>query len=323
MKAICTTDVSQTPYALGTTNTDLPENSITFNLVLPLGTNSSYLTITDIKGVSKDTSILNLEDNESTYVLDSSYYLSGAGTIKLVVHGSNNFTSSEINVFVEDTFTSADNIFVETTDGSFIIKKIKTVSSSGGGGGGVDTEVDPTVPQHVKDITQADINKWNNKSDFSGSYKDLTDAPTKVGDFENDKGYIDNTVNDLINYYNKTESYSKDEVDNLVKDFLTGKITNGEYEGSYETSDGFLVQWGRARVTIVANVMSSHTLYFPIPYETTPMVLPNAFTQLMGTSVLGANIQSATPTSATIGVFRVNGTSTTVGFIAVGKKGVA
>lgn len=322
MKAICTTDVSQSVYALGTTNTDLPENSITFNLVLPLGTNSSYLTITDIKGTSKDTSVLNLEDNESTYVLDSSYYLSGAGTIKLVVHGSNNFTSNVINVFVEDTFTSADNIFVETADGSFTIKKIKTVSNSGGGGG-VDTEVDPTVPQHVKDITQADIDKWNNKSDFSGSYSDLTDKPTNVTEFENDAGYVDRTVNDLINYYNKSETYNKDEVDNLVKDFLTGRITNGEYEGSYETSDGFLVQWGRARVTIVANVMSSHTLYFPIPYETTPMVLPNAFTQLMGTSVLGANIQSATPTSATIGVFRVNGTSTTVGFLAVGKKGVA
>lgn len=40
------------------------------------------------------------------------------------------------------------------------------------------TETDPTVPNHVKNITQANINSWNNKSDFSGSYDDLTNKPT-------------------------------------------------------------------------------------------------------------------------------------------------
>lgn len=40
------------------------------------------------------------------------------------------------------------------------------------------TESDPTVPTHVKSITEADITSWNNKSSFSGSYNDLTDKPT-------------------------------------------------------------------------------------------------------------------------------------------------
>ena len=40
------------------------------------------------------------------------------------------------------------------------------------------TESDPTVPDHVKTITANDISKWNNKSDFSGSYDDLTNKPT-------------------------------------------------------------------------------------------------------------------------------------------------
>lgn len=39
------------------------------------------------------------------------------------------------------------------------------------------TEEDPTVPSHVKEITAEDIVKWNNKSDFSGSYNDLSDKP--------------------------------------------------------------------------------------------------------------------------------------------------
>lgn len=39
-------------------------------------------------------------------------------------------------------------------------------------------ETDPTVPRHVKNITQANITSWNNKSDFSGNYNDLTNKPT-------------------------------------------------------------------------------------------------------------------------------------------------
>lgn len=40
------------------------------------------------------------------------------------------------------------------------------------------TETDPTVPSYVKNITQANISSWNNKSDFSGSYNDLSNKPT-------------------------------------------------------------------------------------------------------------------------------------------------
>lgn len=40
------------------------------------------------------------------------------------------------------------------------------------------TETDPTVPSHVKSITQANITNWNNKSDFSGNYNDLSNKPT-------------------------------------------------------------------------------------------------------------------------------------------------
>ena len=40
------------------------------------------------------------------------------------------------------------------------------------------SETDPTVPSHVKNITQTNITNWNNKSDFSGNYNDLTNKPT-------------------------------------------------------------------------------------------------------------------------------------------------
>lgn len=56
------------------------------------------------------------------------------------------------------------------------------------------TETDPVFcesPAH--DITSEDILNWTNKSDFSGSYDDLTDKPTiptKTSDLTNDSGYI-------------------------------------------------------------------------------------------------------------------------------------
>lgn len=62
---------------------------------------------------------------------------------------------------------------------------------------GVVTESDPVFtasPAHG--ITANDITNWNGKSDFSGSYDDLTDkptiptVPTNVSAFTNDAGYI-------------------------------------------------------------------------------------------------------------------------------------
>lgn len=42
------------------------------------------------------------------------------------------------------------------------------------------TETDPTVPTHVKGITENDISNWNNKSSFSGNYEDLNNIPVTI-----------------------------------------------------------------------------------------------------------------------------------------------
>lgn len=59
------------------------------------------------------------------------------------------------------------------------------------------TETDPVfVASPAHGITANDITNWNGKSDFSGSYTDLTDkptiptVPTNVSAFTNDAGYI-------------------------------------------------------------------------------------------------------------------------------------
>ena len=59
------------------------------------------------------------------------------------------------------------------------------------------TETDPVFnASAAKGISSSDITNWNNKSDFSGSYNDLSDkptiptVPTNVSAFTNDAGYL-------------------------------------------------------------------------------------------------------------------------------------
>lgn len=49
---------------------------------------------------------------------------------------------------------------------------------------------------------------------------DIT-VPTKVSDLTNDSNFIDSTVNNLTNYYLKTETYTRDEVNNLLGQIST------------------------------------------------------------------------------------------------------
>lgn len=44
--------------------------------------------------------------------------------------------------------------------------------------GFINAETDPTVPSHVKTISQTDISNWNNKSNFDGDYTELANKPT-------------------------------------------------------------------------------------------------------------------------------------------------
>ena len=74
------------------------------------------------------------------------------------------------------------------------------------------TETDPIFTNSpAYGITNNDISNWNNKSNFSGNYNDLTNkptiptVPTNISAFTNDAGYVTNNVNDLTNYYTKTE----------------------------------------------------------------------------------------------------------------------
>lgn len=48
--------------------------------------------------------------------------------------------------------------------------------------------------------------------------------PKNVSDLNNDKGFIDNLVDDLVNYYTKNETFTKEEINNLVSQIPKFKI---------------------------------------------------------------------------------------------------
>ena len=50
-------------------------------------------------------------------------------------------------------------------------------------------------------------------------------VPTKLSAFENDMGFITNSVANLSNYYNKSNSYSKTEINNLINNISTLNIS--------------------------------------------------------------------------------------------------
>lgn len=61
----------------------------------------------------------------------------------------------------------------------------------------------------------------------------ILDIPTKVSQLENDSEYVNKEVNNLTNYYKKSETYTKTEIDNLISDLnlsVVDGLLNIEYE---------------------------------------------------------------------------------------------
>lgn len=77
-----------------------------------------------------------------------------------------------------------------------------------------------TVFAQIGDLPTA-LSELTNDTGFVTS----ADLPTATSDLTNDSGFITNTVNNLANYYLKSETYDKTEVDNLI-----GAITGVEFE---------------------------------------------------------------------------------------------
>lgn len=136
--------------------------------------------------------------------------------VNTVVINPNN--ESIFNISKKSDNTSS-NVFSLNDDGELVIVGNITASNL--------TLLDGTTieTENITGLSDVAISgKYNDLIDVpslsnvaeSGDYKDLSNKPTKLSEFENDGVFITNDVNNLTNYYKKTETYKKTEVDNLL-----------------------------------------------------------------------------------------------------------
>lgn len=94
-----------------------------------------------------------------------------------------------------------------------------------GGSGGIANETDPTIPNHIKNITEQDIENWNNKTEST--------VPNHVKTI---------TEQDIANWNGKADKLYVEEITYLMQgtvDGHTGDINyiNGQLENKAEKSE--------------------------------------------------------------------------------------
>ena len=82
----------------------------------------------------------------------------------------------------------------------------------------IENTVIPTVNQNGEAVEE-----------LQDKYADVIDTiPTKTSELENDSGFITNLVDDLLNYYNKTQSDNKYFVKENIVTTVSGSSTDSE-----------------------------------------------------------------------------------------------
>ena len=74
----------------------------------------------------------------------------------------------------------------------------------------------------IPSVTPQVQSDWNETNATSKAYiLNKPTIPTKTSDLNNDSGFVDTSVNNLVNYYLKTDTYTKTEMDNKIGDIET------------------------------------------------------------------------------------------------------
>ena len=170
----------------------------------------------DLATVATSGSYNDLKDNPT---IGSSYnsgnqgfsIVNSDGIEKGIYFKSDDFKASASGPIPNDYRTISLKDVVRTTDVAQDIAGTKNFTGSlQKNGVEVATTNDiPVVPSYVQSITETDIVNWNNKSEFSGSYNDLTDKPTTFSGDYNDltnKPTIPTKTSQLTNDMNYIES---------------------------------------------------------------------------------------------------------------------
>lgn len=137
------------------------------------------------------------------------------------------------SVSMVDGYVFPDDFQLKLTAGANItITEDNVISSTGGGGGGTGDYTDLINKPRINNV----ILSGNKTTAQLG-------LPTKTSDIENDSGFITSAVNNLANYYKKTETYSQAEVNALIGSIasLTLSVVSALPDHDISTSTIYLV----------------------------------------------------------------------------------
>lgn len=121
-------------------------------------------------------------------------------------------------------------------------------SGNGGTGGSGDGHIHSNLSTLNK-VTESKLREWDNKSNFSGNYNDLTNKPT-IPTVDVTKGYVDSEVSKKAD---KTHSHSEYATPSYVQEKIAEASLSGGGEvdlSGYATKD---------ELSTKANVLHSHT----------------------------------------------------------------
>lgn len=139
---------------------------------------------------------------------------------------------------------------IDGTNGVDGISPTVTITESTGRHTVSITDKDGVKSFVVKDGSALDVDNYYTKDEViaelatKANITDIPVVPVNVSEFTNDAGYIKNTVDNLIHYYNKADTYTQAEVNTLISNInkLTSQIVDQLPTEDIDTSVIYLIK---------------------------------------------------------------------------------
>lgn len=163
------------------------------------------------------------------------------------IDGSEAFIVKDGEPFTYDNFTTEQLAALKGDDG---VSPIVTVTESTGRHTVSFTDKEGVKSFVVKDGSALDVENYYTKDEVNAALveKANTDAiptvPVNISELNNDENYIKNTVDNLVHYYNKANTYTKTEVNGLISNIqkLTSQIVDALPTENIDSSVIYLIK---------------------------------------------------------------------------------
>ena len=165
------------------------------------------------------------------------------------IDGSSSFIIKDGEPFTYDKFTTDQ---LESLKGADGVSPTVSITEATGMHTVSFTDKEGVKSFVVKDGSALDVENYYTKDEINSALtekannSDIPTVPTNISELTNDENYIKNTVDNLIHYYNKTDTYTKTEVNSLISNIqkLTSKIVDELPTEDIDTSVIYLIKQG-------------------------------------------------------------------------------